>query len=169
MDPETLDRLLMDRALGGLPPDMETLLAAYLEANSRAAARAREFEQAAAAARNVLRERTPLSLPPFPAVRIDQLERARRRVTWVRNVGGLAAAVLLGIGLGVALLGHRSEVPAGRMAPAPTVAALDAELKPGEFWSAARLYEQARHNRRSDSVRFIWYSAVERPRLGGAL
>jgi anti-sigma factor RsiW len=169
VDPETLDRLLMDRALGGLPIDVERLLTAYLEANSPAADRAREFEQAAAAARDVLRERAPVSLPPFPALRIDQLERAQRRVVWVRNVGGLAAALLLGIGLGIALLGHRGEVPAGRATQAPIVAVVGTKLKPGGFWSAARLYEQVRHNRRSDSVRLVWDSAVERPRLGGEL
>lgn len=169
MDGEVLDRLLMDRALGGLSPDVEVLLAAYLEQTPTAAARAGDYNAAADAARRVLRGDGPATLPPFPAVRLHRVAEARRRLRLVRHVAGLAAALVLGVGLGAGLF--RAQAPrGGTVTPVGgdrPFAAADERPATGDFWSAARLYERARHMRQTRSARWIWDSAVSRPRVGG--
>ncbi len=169
MDGEILDRLLMDRALGGLSPDVEALLAAYLEQTPTAAARAGDYNAAADAARQVLRGDRPATLPPFPAIRLHQVAEARRRLRLVRQVAGLAAALVLGVGLGAGLF--RGQAPSGGTVTPVGVdhqlAAADERPAAGDFWSAVRLYERARHMRQTSSARLIWDSAVSRPRVGG--
>jgi hypothetical protein len=164
MDAEILERLLMDRALGGLAPDVEALLAAYLAQDGAAAERAREFEAAAMAARQVLRTSGPLGLPKFPAGQIRGLERTRHQLVLVRNVTGLAAAIVAGIGLGVVFFREPATRP-GIDRP-PVVAA---SAPRGEFWSAQRLYEKSRRTGSPDAVHVIWDSAVSAPRLGEEL
>jgi len=169
MDGETLDRLLMDRALGGLSPDVEALLTAYLGQAPAAAARAGDYAAAADAARRVLRSDRPAALPPFPAIRLHQVAEARRRLRVVRRVASLAAALVLGVGLGAGLF--RSQAPrGGTVAPVGVGDHLAVDIErpaAGEFWSATRLYERTRHMRQTSSARLIWDSAVSRPRLGG--
>ena len=169
MDSETLDRLLMDRALGGLPPDVEALLAAYLEQTPTAAARATDYTAAADAARQVLRSDRPATPPPFPALRLHQIAEARRRLRLVRHVAGLAAALVFGVGLGAGLL--RTSAPADRPAPPAAVERVPIDQRPiaNDFWSTTRLYERTRQVRPVHSTRLLWDSAVNRPRLGGEL
>ena len=172
MNAETLERLLMDRALDGLSPDVEGLLAAYLERDVEAAARGREFSTAAATARQVLASGTGVSLPPFPAARIRKLEQSRRQLRWVRNIAGVAASLLIGIGLGAAFSGQRALVPGGadtRLIVSDGVIQTVARAEPSAdgFWSAQRLYEQRRATKPAASVRLIWDSPVSKPRLGG--
>lgn len=163
MDTETLDRLLMDRALGALSPDVETLVAAYLQHDENAAQRAREFGSAADAARDVLRESATVALPPFPAVRVQALERARHRLVWVRNAAGLAAAVVIGVGLG---FGLAPRPPVERPASPPS--ALYAAAPPGRgFWSVSNLVNEAQAARRSPQARVMWESPVALPKLRG--
>ncbi len=169
MEADVLERLLMDRALGGLAPDVDVLLTAYLEQDGAAAARAREFETAAAAARRVFTAGDRLALPAFPAARIAGLEQTRRQLRLVRNVASLAAAVVIGIGLGVAFFrapGVQSNV---LRQPGDGALAVAPAAPRGEFWSAERLYEQARRTKRPDTSRLIWDSAVSAPRLGEEL
>lgn len=175
MDAETLERLLMDRALGGLTPDVEALLDAYLERDSHAAARAAEFQAAAIAARRVLSTGSSAALPPFPAVRLEHIGHVRRRLVLVRNVAGLAAALVLGVGLGAAYFRHVGEraggaVPLPGAAPAKVVA-VASTVTPSrgsaDFWSAQRLYEQMRSVKRPETPRVFWSSSVQLPRLGG--
>jgi anti-sigma factor RsiW len=174
MDAEVLERLLLDRALGALPPDVESLLTDYLERDRAAAARAREYESAAADARRVLGSPAAIQLPPFPAARMGKVERTRRRLVLIRNVGGLAAALVIGVGLGAGLLQSgptaRSdrEHPMLQPAPAPMLAAAAASsARPGGFWSAERLYEAARSAKRSTSAHVVWESPISEPSIGG--
>lgn len=172
MNAETLDRLLMDRALGGLPPDVEALLEAWLAQNPGQRERAGEFETAAATARAALRSELPTALPPLPQVRIAKLLEARRRIVWVRNVASLAAVLVLGVGLG-ALLTRGSWAPGGETnvsAGAPVIVAVThpAPQSTGGFWSAARLARTAQKAQQNDNVRWIWESPARRPKLGGA-
>ena len=170
MDAETLDRLLMDRALGALPPDVATLVNAYVERDAAAAARARGFDAAASAARRVLKQEAVAPLPPFPGMQIQRLEQVRRQVRFLRNAAALAAAIVLGFGLGaLSLHGTRAALPS-----APAVAALEgvrpkpAATSAGGFWSSERLLRAVQAAKRTDSTNVIWDSAVSTPRLGGA-
>ncbi len=174
MDAETLERLLMDRALGALSPDADALLTAYLEHDAEATERSREFAAAATSARHVLRRAAPATLPPFPAAGVQQLEQARRRLVWVRNAASMAAALVIGVGLGAWLT---KQMPAdGRTDVKPVVVEFVAKLPVAEpepaanrFWSTQRLYEQARRTKRVEAARVIWDSPVLKPRLRGEL
>jgi len=175
MDAETLERLLLDRALSGLSPDVEALLAAYLEHDAAAATRGREFTAAADWARQALQRGAPAALPAFPAAQLRSVTRVRWQLSVVRKVAGIAAALVLGVGLGAGLFPRTGE-PAMVMKPSGNV-----EVERGmaivsapsgvptlnEFWSAERLYEQAQQAKRTQSDRLIWDSPVGRPRLGG--
>jgi len=170
MDNETLDRLLMDRALGGLSADVEALLAAYLAQVPDAATRAGEFQTAADAARRVLR--SDRSTVPQPAVmRWQEVERTRRRLRMLRQ--GLWAAAILILGVGLGLMWPRTDYHSGTLGASAT-ARNEAALPPerrliGDFWSAPRLYQQARRAAVPTHTRLIWHSAVNRPQVGGAL
>jgi hypothetical protein len=107
MNRETLDRLLVDRALGALDADSCELLAAYLVHDGDAAKRAEEFALAAELARGALGAAcdSPLPdgephLPPFPAARLARVERSRRRLLIITRAASLAACLLLGIAVG---------------------------------------------------------------------
>jgi anti-sigma factor RsiW len=170
MDPDALDRLLMDRALGALPPDVATLVEAYVERDAAAAARARGFDTAASAARRVLKQDLVAPLPPFPAAQMQRLEQVRRQVRYLRNTAALAAAIVLGFALGAVFLhGSHAALPS-----APAVVSIQG-IRPsppttsaGGFWSSERLLHAAQAAKRTDSTSVIWDSAVSTPRLGGA-
>lgn len=173
MHSETLERLLMDRALGELSPDVQALLAAYLEHDPAAAERAHEFDDAAAAARDVLRHELPTSLTPLSTARLHALDQARRRLVWVRNVAGIAASLIIGIGVGAWLTPNaagRAPSPMPPVVHQPPDANLLAPAPPppsSGFWSTDRL---ARAHRRSDpgpAARLIWDSPTTTPKLGG--
>jgi anti-sigma factor RsiW len=172
METETLERLLMDRALGELSPDAETLLAAYLEHDAVAAARGREFELAAIRTRQVLRQAQPTTLPPFPAARMQALNRGPRRLVLLRNVAGIAAALVLGVALGAGLDRHVAAQRTAGASPLPApvfvIARMGAEATGSAgFWSVQRLYERARDAKRTQATQLIWDSPVEAPTLGG--
>jgi anti-sigma factor RsiW len=66
MDRETVNRLMLDRALGALPADCEILLAEYLQTHPEVAADASEIEATASLARKALAEPVPTHMPAFP-------------------------------------------------------------------------------------------------------
>jgi anti-sigma factor RsiW len=175
MDSETLERLLMDRALGGLSPDVDSLLTTYLETDPQAAARAAEFQAAAITARMAFTQAAPSVLPPYPASQLEHLGQVRRRLVLIRNVAGLAAALVLGVGLGGAFFRHVGAQGGGAIEPAGpmltrvfAVASATAESSGAEgMWSTQRLYERARSAKRADTARVFWDSPVEQPRFGG--
>ena len=143
MNAETLEALLIDRALGQLSPDVEMLLAEHLATNPDAARAAARLSETVALAATVLQRPAPrLKLPP-PAVALFPPRRFRR---------GLALAASFAAGVGVALLGLRSVAPQPAVvlarAPAPAPAVLPAvaprsvETDPAvrtlPFWSKER-------------------------------
>ncbi|HOB76342.1 MAG TPA: hypothetical protein PKG54_17665 [Phycisphaerae bacterium] len=176
MDSTTLERLLMDRALGQLSPDTEALLAAWLAEHPAARTLGEEIELTVAAARNTLTAGPAIPVPSFPAAEI--VRRAGRSWSMWRMAGkaaSLAACVLLGIGLHALWNSEASPhaphieplqlVENSAPAPLPPVAAPSPE---SGFWSANRLREQVRQRRPERGTRVIWDSPLSMPRLGDA-
>lgn len=176
MNPETLDRLLMDRALGGLSPDVEALLDSWLARNPDAAARARDYDSAAGAARQVLAINRDAMLPPLRIEQVRRLERTTRQLRIVRNIASLAAVLVIGVAIGA----WQSRPPAARTAPTndtptprlisswlPDRATASADKGTG-FWSTESLTRPARSPRSHDGPRVIWNSPIAKPTIGGA-
>ncbi len=145
MTPETLERLMLDRALGTLPPDTCELLAAYLVNDAAAQSRGREFVAVADMARRALGGESATVLPPFPVARIAQTWRAHRSLRLVRSITGLAAALLFGVGVGARVFSRPevSPVPESLPRPAHAIAKTPVPEASRDFWSAARLYAVA--------------------------
>ena len=175
MDADTLERLIMDRALGALPADTEALLAAYLEHQGQATTQAKGFDQIVSLARQALAAAAPpaAALPPFPKAKFARAQRMRRLRLAAVQAAALAACVLVGFSVG----GFGSHRPSPSL-PAPGGAqpvAIVTIRPPAEtsgstdrsaFWSAQAWYERSTRDRPSPERRLIWDSVVKWPRIG---
>ena len=138
MNPETLEALLIDRALGHLSPEVEALLAEHLATSPVAAQTAAELSEVVALASTALRRTKPkLELPP----RIVALPR------WPRAKRVLAMAASFAVGAGVAFLAMRETPTRIEPSPAPVIAQvprhspeIERALKKLPFWSKERAY-----------------------------
>ena len=178
MDADTLERLLIDRALGALPADTEALLAAYLEHQGQATAQAKVLDQTVSLARQALDAPAPpeATLPPFPKAKLAHAQRTRRLRLATVQAAALAACVLFGFsirGFGSSstqppaerVRFSESTQPAATVTGRPSAEATDSTYHP-TFWSAQAWRERAAENRPRPQRRLIWDSAVKWPRIG---
>ena len=139
MKTETLEALLIDRALGHLTPEMDELLGEHLAANPDTARLAAELQETVTLAVVALKRPLPgLKLPPPVAATLPP-----RRVF---RALALAASFLAGIGL--TLVATRLAAPSrgDAVAPAPIVVsvqpaaglAIDPSVRALPFWSKER-------------------------------
>jgi hypothetical protein len=139
MKSETLETLLIDRALGHLTPEMDELLAEHLAANPDTAGLAAELESTVTLAAAALkRPLPPLTLPPQVVATLPS-----RRV--LRSLA-LAASFVAGIGL--TLLATRLPMPPRNPAAAPVPVIVSAQparnftsdptVRALPFWSKER-------------------------------
>lgn len=174
MDKDMLERLMMDQALGALPPDVEALLTAFLADRPQDQRSGERIALTVAAARRALVEPPSARLKAFPREEIDRRYRLRRRWEWAGRITGLAACILIGFGLHAAwnLRGAGSSPNPGSVGtlvdasapsahrPAQGAAAVDG------FWSWKQVYERAHERRREPARRVIWDSPFSAPKLG---
>ena len=138
MNPEHLEALLTDRALGELPPEVAALLAAYLAQNPAAATRAAGLETTLRLARTAVA--TPREKPA--SLDLDRLRReqqAARFYSWGAHALRLAASLAVGVGVGWLL--H----PEVKAPPSAVVASVVRFVPPQapvtattNFWSVTR-------------------------------
>ena len=164
MNAETIERLLIDRSLGMLSEDVETLLEAHLAVDAATALAAAGFDQTAALARRALAGETAVELPPFPAERLRSEGRSLRRWIWSRNISAVAATLVIGVGLGAAMFG-------GSVSVADKAVVVITDTPPvssgsAGMWSTRRLIERATREPEKSASRLIWDSPVRKPRLG---
>jgi len=176
MKPETLDALLIDRALGALSPEVDELLESYLVRNPDAVRQAGSLASVVQLARTAVGgpvESTGFS-PPMDRVRKALRAQRRRAFRW--ELGKLAACLLLGLGVGLVSRSGGGTDPGRDPAEAavrPPIAAAEAAIVSGGrngFWSLANLApgrsEQAAAGIRQDSrYRLHWDSPVRMPHL----
>ena len=157
MKQEILERLLMDRALGGLPPDIAALVDAYVEkdpaqrpfresVNDCVRLAARAFPKPGAA------ELPPLKLAPMPG---SNPVWADRRAGW--RILEMAAAFVLGIGLTWWAI-HRGPTTT-REPQADQLAAAHPPVAPGSpsaFWSLNRLANYSTSPQHASPRRVTW-------------
>ena len=108
MNKETLDALLIDRALGALPPDTEALLAAYLAQNPAAAVDLEQTLEVVGIARDTLDAEPSALLPEFRAPRTA---RRRRQYRYTLQFAGMAAMLAIGLTVGRHLSGASTVRP----------------------------------------------------------
>lgn len=139
MDDTTLDRLMMDDALGALEADVSALLAAYAVDLPQVEQRRAGWGDLAERARQAMVTPPAQALPPFPGA---QLRAAR---LWHKGGIALAIAAVLVLGIGIGLW-----MPTQRGAVAPVVRFTPTATSPqpraagvSDFWSSRRLLASA--------------------------
>lgn len=178
MNGETMERLLIDSALGALPPDSDQLLKAYLRHDPAAMTQAVELASVAESARDAIGSRVVDAPPPFPLLRVRSAALAQRRLRLLRGVTGLAAMLMIGFLLGRLPAGARGGADSGRLAAAksrpvervvvhserePSVATAENGL-----WSSRRNYARMMDAARLRTAPVVWNSPVQKP-LRGAI
>lgn len=133
MNSETLETLLIDRALGQLSPEVEVLLGERLATDPAAARIAEQLRETVALAAAALpNPAQKLPLPP-PTVALH----APRRTPQL-----LALAASFVAGAGIAVLAVRSAAPPREApaagAPVPAARPLDPSVRALPFWSKER-------------------------------
>ena len=144
MKPDVMERLLLDRALGRLDPDVDALLADYLVNDASAATKARELQDVVHLANQAVRQPVLAVEPPNQIHRIVWRHRAEQ-------VLALAASFAIGVGItALALRANlRHEDNVVLLAPSTQTVSMrspqrDALVKNKieslPFWSNQRLY-----------------------------
>ena len=142
MDNQTLQRLMIDDALGALEPDVRALLSAHTATHPPDQAEHALWQQLADTARQVAPVASSDAIPPLPHGRL----RAIRLMQIGRTTLALAAAILIGLAVGLHLPQQGSSVaPQAVATPSPLAAPLApvAASSPTDFWSSKRLLASA--------------------------
>jgi anti-sigma factor RsiW len=149
MNEATLERLMMDRALGALPADVEELLMEHLRGDEGKVREAEEMKEMMGRAREAI---SAGECRAQPELRIAQRLRRERVVAWGGRVAAMAAC--LAVGMFIARLGperRRDQVVVQKQPSAPNAIAVnDARVGEGELWSAQRIYRNAIEANRSE-------------------
>ena len=143
MNVETLETLLIDRALGHLSPEVEVLLAEHLAANPTAARSAAELRETVALASSVLKSSAPRLVLPPPAMVMFPQHRTRRVMALAASFvagAGITLFALRGTGPQPAPVIARTSVPAAvvAQAPSPRRVEVDPAVRTLPFWSKER-------------------------------
>jgi len=171
MNPDTLERLLIDRDARELPPDTLELLSAYLETKPEAAREASQIEETLRLAKDALTPRHQPALPPrsFKS-ELRVLEHNEPSGRFLRRALAMAACFVCGLFAGWFWL--RANVPAPEVVekrvavaqiPAPSA------VQKSAFWSVDRLYRSELTPRPSPSSGLVWESPVKQPQLKSPL
>lgn len=156
MNADTLERLLIDRAEGQLPPDVRELLDDHLQREPSARREAAEIDETLRLARLALADEKVVALPsPRKGWRIPT-------TAWP-----MAACFLGGLFLGLLTLPARSvNRPIAIAAPPQIVAAATPPIftQNSSFWSVSRLRtESSTVLPRTDRV--VWKSVFKKPEI----
>lgn len=168
MDANVIERLLIDRSLGELSPDVEALLQAHLDSHPGDARLAKEIGDTIARAREALRgagTEATIALPPAPFAGADFAE--GRRASWRAWARRLSAAALIALAF---WLGGRGTPAVPQPGPNGEGNAFHEQRAPrapaSGFWSATRLRESVAGRRSAHPVRIKWPGPMTRPRIG---
>jgi hypothetical protein len=162
MTQEILNRLLIDRSLGALAPDVTALLDGYLEREPDHPEVAGEIEESVRLAKLALRSGPAIQLPPLKLLPLRErppAESRPRRAWWPAE---LAAALVLGIGLG--FLAFRPGEPARVTLETPAAAVRVETADSGSsdaFWSVKRLARAEPKTASSRGPRVTWDSLMQ--------
>ncbi len=172
MKPETLEVLLLDRAMGELPPEVVELLETHLTHNPEAARRAEGLASAIQLARQAVARVPEVPRRPLAVGQLRHVQMTQRRRAFIWELVRLAACVVLGLTLG--WYGHTAHKATAAATPVPPlVAAVGLPPAPEsakDFWSLANLEAAQRErqpveSRTTSRYRLHWDSPVKMPRV----
>ena len=158
LDEKTLERLLIDRALGGLSEDVNALLEAHLGHDRRAQAIADQIADTVSLAKKAVAEPRELPLrrlPPLPSVPRRVAFSLPNRWKLFRQVTALAASVLLGLGMGTWLLRAEPEPTAPLLTRAFDRPQSRTDYQPSEIWSVERFLQRAARPKLSSPTGYV--------------
>ena len=152
MNDATLERLMMDAALGALSEDVQDLLVAHLAGDEKKLREAEEMRVLMEKAREAMKEECPAEPDLQVAKRRMRIDRA---VQWGRRIVAMAACLLIGFGIARMRPAKETQVVVReKLANPPVVAMSDAKpAAEGELWSAQRIYRNAIEVNRNDKPR----------------
>lgn len=167
MKPETLERILFDRSLGELAPDVEALLQDYLEDRPQAGHLAEEAEQTVTLARRAVgdgMESEESDLPPPSFLHSDgRVLRWRSRPRQWLGTAIAAAMIVLAFWLGTqSSAPTRPSLARGPLEPRQRMAT---ETTDG-FWSVARLHQSMTPSAPQGRDTIRWRGPLTRPEIG---
>jgi anti-sigma factor RsiW len=144
MKPDVMERLLLDRALGRLDPDVDALLADYLANDAAAATQARELQDVVHLATGAVRQPVLAVEPPNQIHRLVWRHRAERALA-------LAASFVIGVAITAVALRANLRREDNTVSRAPSIqnasmrsprldALVKTKIESLPFWSNQRLY-----------------------------
>jgi hypothetical protein len=136
VDETTLERLMMDDALEALGPDVKELLGAYIQSSAADAKRHGQWMRLGAAAEEAVRVAPLDKLPPFPG-------RGSRSLRLWGETLAIAAAVIVGIAVGLVMQKPQEARTVAVQTSAPVAAQPAEMLGVADFWSSKRLLAEA--------------------------
>jgi hypothetical protein len=142
MNDATLERLMMDAAVGALNEDVQELLMAHLEGNDEKSREAQELQDLIRVAKEAMTEDCPAQ-PDLQAAR--KRWRIDRAVTWSGRVMAMAACLLIGFAIARMRPAKQVEVVVRENPVAPPTVAVNVArpADEGELWSAQRILRNA--------------------------
>jgi hypothetical protein len=156
VDDQTLERLMIDDALGALAPDVSALLSEYTQNVGAADQQRLRWRELAEAARQAMGTPAAEALPPFPS---RQLRAAR---LWHSGRIGLAiaAVLLLGFGIGLWMPSQRAAVEPLARITSPSSSSGEREEGVRDFWSSQRLVASAAEHTGRGHPAWRWTSPL---------
>lgn len=173
LKPETLERILFDRSLGELAPDVAALLRAYLEDRPQDDRLAKKTDHTVELARHAMvdgSETTVADLPPPSFLRGEGRTRRAKRSPrhWLGTISA-AAMIVFAFWLGTQGTATRlvnktqqgigQPEPLRRMTTGTTIG----------FWSVARLHQSISHSATRNRGATRWPGPLRRPQIGEQL
>jgi anti-sigma factor RsiW len=154
MKNEVLERLLIDRAAGELPPDVRELLEAHLLENPLARQEAVQIGETLRLAR--------MALAGQPAVPLPVLQPSWHVSNWAWR---MAACFVCGLSLGIFAMRGRNEPPRSTASiPGREIAAISTADESG-IWSARRFRDGLSSVTVKAEDRIVWKSPVRKPEM----
>ncbi|HEV8608129.1 MAG TPA: hypothetical protein VGQ99_22530 [Tepidisphaeraceae bacterium] len=151
MNEATLERLMLDAALGALNEDVQELLMAHLAGDEKKARETDELRTLVEKAREAMREKCPAQ----PDLRVvGKRLKMERMIAWGGRIVAMAACLLIGFGIARMRPARQVEVVVWEKPANPQVVAVNVARagQDGELWSAQRVYRNAIEANRSEKV-----------------
>jgi hypothetical protein len=177
MEPATLDRLMIDDALGALSPDVSALLAAHIRLLPGASEQMAAWNRVTQTAKEAMPAEQVESLPPlrWNASQQNSTHGNISPLRWQRRLisaaGTIAAAILLGISIGLFVPRKYPQSTVVITLPAPVgirpIAIVPQDDNAGDFWSSKRLLAIAIENKHSLRSGPSGTAALIQSELGG--